>query len=311
MRPRNSSVPSARQRARSPVRYSRAPGVARRGSGRSARPSAPAGRGSPAPGPSPPMYSSPGDADRHRLQARVEDVDVACWRWAGRWSTGSGSRRQLLAGGPDGRLGGAVHVPRRRRPARKRAWPARAAAPRRRTSIFRPGRARQPSRTSSCEQSTACACIIVTRCARASAAQLSPSIARVVAARRRVARPPSAGSQSSRPAMSKERRGDGEQASSVRPGRCASSRRKVHQRAVLRSARPWACPSIPTCRSRRPVLRRGAVTGVAGSRADLRPLRVQADHACLRRAGSAPAALVGDEHRQARVREHEGQAIRG
>ena len=67
--PRNSSSPSGRQRARSPVRYSRRPARPRTGPGRSAPRSAPAGPGSRAPARRPPMYSSPATPDRHRLQA--------------------------------------------------------------------------------------------------------------------------------------------------------------------------------------------------------------------------------------------------
>jgi hypothetical protein len=58
-RPQDSSRPSARHRARSPVRYSRAPAPRRTRPGRSAPPSGPAAPVARAPPAPPPMYSSP------------------------------------------------------------------------------------------------------------------------------------------------------------------------------------------------------------------------------------------------------------
>ena len=76
-------APSARQRARSPVRYSRAPGAGE------------ADRDEPLRGQLGPVEVAAanadaadvqlaGDADRHRLQRAVEHVDARCWRSAGR-----------------------------------------------------------------------------------------------------------------------------------------------------------------------------------------------------------------------------------
>ena len=74
-RPRNSSTPSDRHRARSPVRYIRLPGRSHAGRRQTAPPSAPHGSDSPAPDPTPAMYSSPDNTRRHRLKTAVQNID--------------------------------------------------------------------------------------------------------------------------------------------------------------------------------------------------------------------------------------------
>ena len=75
-RPRNSSVPSARHRARSPVRYIRVPGSGRAGRRRTARRSSPGGPGSRAPAPRR-RCTARRDADRAPARSRgVQDVDL-------------------------------------------------------------------------------------------------------------------------------------------------------------------------------------------------------------------------------------------
>jgi hypothetical protein len=60
VRPRNSSTPPASRRARSPVRYIRAPASAENGSGTNRSPVSPGRPGYPRATLAPPMYSSPG-----------------------------------------------------------------------------------------------------------------------------------------------------------------------------------------------------------------------------------------------------------
>ncbi len=132
IRPRNSSCPSGRQRARSPVRYSRAPGSVERigheALGRQLRPVQIAARQTRAA-----EVQLAGHADRHRLQAPVEHVGPRVVH--GRPIGGARSvARSTSAPGRVGRvLRRAVEVadPLDVRPRVELAPPARAAAPRR------------------------------------------------------------------------------------------------------------------------------------------------------------------------------------
>ena len=82
-RPRNSSVPSARQRARSPVRYIRLPG-APNGSATNRSAVSPAGADSPAPAPRPRCKAPPPPPPAPGCQPAHPTHRPACWGSAGR-----------------------------------------------------------------------------------------------------------------------------------------------------------------------------------------------------------------------------------
>ena len=126
---------------------------------RTAPPSAPAGPDSRAPGPTPPMYSSPGTPDRHRRAVRGRARRAACSRSAGRSATLAqagiaGSHRAawrptVASVGPY-----SVDQPGARARARRPAPAARPAAPRRRGRPARSAgtpRATAASRVSACQ----------------------------------------------------------------------------------------------------------------------------------------------------------------
>ena len=116
VRPRNSSCAvRQRQRARSPVRYSRAPGSPPNGSG-TKRSAVSSGRSQVAA-----RDARAADAqlarhaDRHRLARRVQHVDARVGQGPadGHLPAGGGIGADRLGGGPDGGLGGPVDVPER------------------------------------------------------------------------------------------------------------------------------------------------------------------------------------------------------
>ena len=122
----------AGHRARSPVRYSRAPGSRRTGRGRSAPPSARAGPGSRAPPARRRCTARRARPTGTGCSARVQHVDarVRDRPADGHGTAASPGARSVAAGGADRRLGGAVEVDERRvRDARaSAAAPARAAS---------------------------------------------------------------------------------------------------------------------------------------------------------------------------------------
>ena len=101
VRPPASQVAGAVQRARRVIAGDRR---------RSARPSAPGGSDSRAPGPAPPMYSSPATPTGAGCSVRIEHVDACVRDWPA-------DRNRALAGldlgerRPEGCLGRAVKVP--------------------------------------------------------------------------------------------------------------------------------------------------------------------------------------------------------
>ena len=258
------------------------------------------------------MYSSPGDADRHRLQAPVEHVDAGVGDGPADGDAGPDLGDAARAVDADRGLGGAVEVPaaRPQRACRSRA-PARRGRASPPQSALEVGLAGPPRVQQHPPGRPACACMHRRPGSSSEGAQRRG----IAAPRRRLAiTSVAAGHERQEELEAGDVEGDEwspRAAVSVasRPGSRAIERQEVGQRAVRDLRRPWAGRWSRRCRSRRRGLSARRV--VARSRASLpgRPSSRHDGRGVHRRAARRQTGVPVTSTAGRRVLEHEGEAL--